>query len=99
MHQSDARCLVGTEALAGERIASRLSQAQALTICVEIGVGAMPCRTSLIANSAPGVASAKSTQHAIPTPPPKQPPWMTAMVGFGSSWSVLLNRTVTIEAR
>ena len=34
----------------------------------------------------------------MPTPPPKQAPWITAIVGFGSSFSVLLKRTVTIEA-
>ena len=67
-------------------------------MCVEIGVGAMPWRTSLMANSASGVASATSTQQAMPTPPPKQAPWITASVGFGSSFSVLLKRTVMIEA-
>ena len=67
-------------------------------MCVEIGVGAMPCRTSLIANSASGVASATSTQQAMPTPPPKHAPWITAIVGLGSSFSVLLKRTVTTDA-
>jgi hypothetical protein len=70
----------------------------ALTMCVEIGVGAMPWRTSLMPNSASGVANAISTQQAMPQPPPKQAPCTTAIVGFGISLSVLLKRTVTIDA-
>src|SRR5438067_8959873 len=46
-----------------------------------IGAGVMPQRTSLIAKSASAAASAMSQAAAIPTPPPKQPPCTSAIVG------------------
>ena len=67
-------------------------------MCVEIGVGATPTRTSVRPKIASGVANATSTQHTMPAPPPKHAPCTSAIVGLGNSFSNCIARVVAIEA-
>jgi hypothetical protein len=96
--EADAARLLGVEALPGDGVAARMRRPIACTMCVEIGVGATPTRTSVMPKDAAVVASATSTQQAMPVPPPKQAPWMSAKLGFGNSFSRCMARVVSMDA-
>ena len=70
----------------------------ALIMCVLIGLGATPTRISVMPKIASGAASATSTQHTMPTPPPKHAPFTMAMVGCGNSFSFCIAVVVACDA-
>ena len=53
----------------------------------------------MIAKIASSDASTMSQAAIMPVPPPKQPPWTSAIVGFGNSFSPRIAFVVFIEIR
>jgi len=99
VHEADAARLARVEALAGERVASQLTDTDGIGQLGMMMLAIKPRRVSEMEKIASSAAMATSQAATKPVPPPKHPPWTIAMVGTESRSSRRTASAVSLETR